>query len=74
MPLELRVFEIILVYLGLSYRKVAQIISVFQEVSCESVRKWNHGDSYIFSMTVEHKKRHAIAIDETKIEIKSEDK
>ncbi len=39
-PLEIRVLGIILAYLGLSYRKAAQVISTFHNASYESVRKW----------------------------------
>ena len=37
--LELRALGIILVYLGLSYRKAAQVVSIFEKVSYEAIRK-----------------------------------
>ena len=67
--LEVRALGIILVYPGLSYRKVAQVISFFEKVSHEAIRLWYHKASHIFSLTPECKERRAIAIDETKIKI-----
>ena len=68
-PIEIRALGIILVYLGLSYRKAAQVISVFHSVSHEAVGEWYKKSAKIFTMTVERKNRWAIAIDETKVKI-----
>ena len=67
--LEIRALGIILVYLGLSYRKAAQVISIFHKVSHEATGEWYKKSAQIFTMTVERKKRRAIAIDETKVKI-----
>ena len=68
-PIEIRALGIILVYLGLSYRKAAQVISIFHRVSHEAVGEWYKKSAEIFTMTVERKSRRAIAIDETKVKI-----
>jgi len=68
-PIEMRALGIILVYLGLFYRKAAQVISVFHSVSHEAVGEWYKKSAKIFTMAVERKNRRAIAIDETKVKI-----
>ena len=67
--MEIRALGILLVYLGLSYRKASQIISLFYPVSHEAIRKWYYKAAKIFDLTVERKYRPEIAIDETKIRI-----
>ena len=62
-----RILAILLTQYGLSYRKVAEIISDEERVSYEAVRLWYHRAKKLFS--VERKKRDEIAIDETKIKL-----
>ena len=68
-PMEIRALGILLVYMGLSYRRTSQIVSLFTPVSHEAVRKWYHKAAKILDVTIEKKYRPEIAIDETKIRI-----
>lgn len=71
-PMEVRALGILLVYLGLSYRKTQLVLSMLYNVSYEAIRKWYHKASGIFDLTIEKKHRTAIAIDETMVKIGDE--
>ena len=68
MPMETRALGILLVYLGLSYRKTEEVLSMFGGGSYEAARQWYHRAKHLLS-TPEKKYRPTIAIDETKIKI-----
>ncbi len=63
-----RILAIFLTHYGLSYRKVAAILSKKEKVSYEAVRQWYHRAGKLFS--IEKKERSEIAIDETKIKLR----
>ena len=63
-----RILAILLTHYGLSYRKVAAILSEKERVSYETVRQWYHRAGKLFS--IERKERSDIAIDETKIKLR----
>ena len=57
----------ILLYHGLSLRQCKTIVSGFENVSHEAIRKWYHKTDTIF--TVGKTYRENIAVDETKVKI-----
>ncbi len=63
-----RILVILLTHYGLSYRKVAAILSEKERVSYEAVRQWYHRAGKLFN--IERKERSDIAIDETKIKLR----
>ena len=65
-----RALGIMLYHLGLSLRKTRKIISSFEKVSHEAIRKWYLKAESIFSL--QEKQRNAVAIDETKVKIQGE--
>ncbi|MGF3585527.1 MAG: hypothetical protein ACQXXD_07450 [Thermoplasmatota archaeon] len=62
-----RSLGILLYHYGLSLRKCRTIVSCFEEISHEAIRKWYHRVDTIF--TVDKKHREVIAVDETKVKI-----
>jgi transposase-like protein len=60
---------IALLYLGMSCRKTAEVLSFFDEASYEAARQWYHRAKDLLSAP---QKRHrpTIAIDETKVKVK----
>ena len=62
-----RALGILLYHFGLSLRKTRTVISSFERVSHEAVRKWYLKAKDIFSL--QKKQRQALAIDETKVKI-----
>jgi len=58
---------ILMYHYGLSLRKCRTILSGFEDISHESIRKWYHKTDAIFS--VERCFREVIAVDETKLKI-----
>ena len=67
-PMRIRSLGILLYHFGLSLRKSSIIVSSFEDISYESIRKWYHRSKHLFY--VESKHRNVIAIDETKVKIK----
>ncbi|MFP4000413.1 MAG: hypothetical protein ACLFU5_00725 [Thermoplasmata archaeon] len=65
-----RALGILLYHLGLSLRKTRTVISSFESVSHEAIRKWYLKAENIFSL--QERQRNAVAIDETKIKIQGE--
>ncbi len=68
---ELKVLSALLYFYGLSLRKASKFISLFEQISHESVRIYYHRIKKVIKPP-ERKKRRLIAIDETKL--KSENK
>ena len=62
-----RSLGILLYHYGLSLRKCRSIVSSFEDISHESIRKWYHKVDTIF--TVGKAYREVIAVDETKVKI-----
>jgi len=62
-----RALGILMYHYGLSLRKCRNIVSDFEDISHESIRKWYHKTDTIF--TVESCDRETIAVDETKLKI-----
>jgi len=58
---------ILLYHYGISLRNCRTIVSSFENVSHESIRKWYHRVDAIFSVKKAY--RETIAVDETKIKI-----
>jgi putative transposase len=58
---------ILMYHYGLSLRKCRTVLSGFEDVSYESIRKWYHKTDAIFS--VEKCYRQVVAVDETKLKI-----
>ncbi len=65
---ELKVLSALLYFHGLSTRKASKIISLFQQISHESVRIYYHIIKRVLNPP-EKKKRRLIAIDETKLKL-----
>ena len=65
--MKTRSLGILLYHYGLSLRKCRTIVSSFEDISHESIRKWYHSVDTIF--TVGKIYRETIAIDETNIKI-----
>ena len=62
-----RSLGILLYHFGLSLRKCQIILSSFEDISHESIRKWYHKTDSIFSVGKTY--REIIAVDETKVKI-----
>jgi transposase-like protein len=62
-----RALGILLYHYGLSLRKCRTILSSFEDISHESIRKWYHKTNNIFTVGKTH--RETVAIDETKLKI-----
>jgi transposase-like protein len=62
-----RALGILLYHYGLSLRKCRTIVSGFESISHETIRKWYHKTDTIFS--VEKSYRKIVAVDETKVKI-----
>lgn len=67
-PIEIRALGILLVYLGLSYRKTEKVLRTVGGGSYEAARLWYHKTKHLFSV-IEKMHRQTIAVDETKIKI-----
>ena len=65
--MKTRSLGILLYHYGLSLRKCKNIVSSFEDISHESIRKWYHRVDTIF--TVGKTYREVIAVDETKVKI-----
>jgi putative transposase len=65
--MKTRSLGILLYHYGLSLRKCKNIVSSFENISHESIRKWYHRVDTIF--TVGKTYRETIAVDETKVKI-----
>jgi transposase-like protein len=62
-----RALGILIYHYGLSLRKGKTILSSFEDISHESIRKWYHKTDTIF--TVKTTYREIVAVDETKLKI-----
>ena len=62
-----KALSILLYHFGLSLRKTSLIVTSFEDISYEAIRKWYHRSKHLFY--VESKHRNVIAIDETKVKI-----
>ncbi len=62
-----RALGILLYHYGLSLRKCKNIVSGFESVSHETIRKWSHKTDTIFSIGKSY--REVVAVDETKLKI-----
>lgn len=62
-----RALGILMYHYGLSLRKCRIILSFFEDISHESIRKWYHKTDTIF--TVKTAYRETVAVDETKLKI-----
>ena len=65
--MQSRALGILLYHYGLSLRKCRSIVSSFEPISHESIRKWYHKTKPVF--TVKTCYRAVIAVDETKLKI-----
>jgi len=65
--MKTRSLGILLYHYGLSLRKCRTILSSFENISHESIRKWYHRVDTIF--TVGKTYRETVAVDETKLKI-----
>jgi len=65
--MKTRSLGILLYHYGLSLRKCRTILSSFEDISHESIRKWYHKVDTIF--TVGKTYREVVAVDETKLKI-----
>ena len=68
---ELKILSVLLYFYGLSLRKASKIISLFQQISHESVRIYYHRIKRVLKPP-EKKKRRLIAVDETKLKLENE--
>ncbi len=66
--LEIKIIAGLLYFLGLSLRKTSLFISLFEEISHESVRNYYHKLKYILKQP-KKKERKLIAVDETIIRV-----
>ncbi len=66
--IELKILAALLYFFGLSLRKTSQFLSLFQEISHESVRIYYHRIKNVLKQP-RKRKRKLIAIDETKIKL-----
>jgi len=62
-----RALGILLYHYGLSLRKCKGIVSSFEPISHESIRKWYHKTDTMFTVTKAY--REIVAVDETKVKI-----
>ena len=62
-----RALGILLYHYGLSLRKCKTIVSSFEDISHESIRKWYHNTDTVFSVGKCY--RETVAVDETKLKI-----
>ncbi len=65
---EFKVLAALLYFFGLSLRKTSEFLSLFQEISHESVRVYYHRIKKVLKKPRKRKRR-LIAIDETKIRL-----
>jgi len=65
--MKYRALGILLYHYGLSLRKCESVISSFEPVSYEAIRKWYHKADQLF--TIETGYHEVIAVDETKVKI-----
>ncbi|AEA46217.1 IS6 family transposase [Archaeoglobus veneficus] len=65
---ELKILAALLYFFGLSLRKTSDFLSLFEEISHESVRIYYHRLKTVLKQP-EKKKRRLVAIDETKIKL-----
>jgi transposase-like protein len=66
--IELKILAALLYFFGLSLRKTSLFLSIFEEISHESVRIYYHRLREVIKQP-EKKKRRFVAIDETKIKL-----
>ena len=66
--LEVKILAGLLYFFGLSLRKTSLFMSLFEEVSYESVRKYYHRLKYVLKQP-RKKERKLIAVDETIIRV-----
>ena len=66
--LEVKVIAGLLYFFGLSTRKTSEILSLFEEISHESVRKYYHSLRKVFKEP-RKKRRRLIAVDETVLKV-----
>jgi len=66
--LEIKILAALLYFFGLSLRKISLFMSLFEEISHESVRKYYHRIKYILKEP-RRKERKLIAVDETIIRV-----
>ncbi len=69
--MELKILSVLLYFYGLSLRKASKIISLFQQISHESVRIYYHRIKRVLK-SPEKKERRLIAVDETKLKLEYE--
>ena len=60
-----RALGILMYHYGLSLRKCRTILSSFEDISHESIRKWYHKVDSIFTVKTAYRK--TVAVDETKL-------
>ena len=68
---ELKILSALLYFYGLSLRKTSKFISLFQQISHESVRIYYHRIKRVLKPP-EKKERRLIAVDETKLKLEDE--
>ena len=68
--IEIKILAALLYFFGLSLRRTSQFLSLFEEISHESVRIYYHRLKIVIR-TPKKKKRRLIAIDETKIKLEN---
>ena len=66
--MEFKILAALLYFFGLSLRKTSKYLSLFEEISHESVRIYYHRLKKVLKKTKEESRR-LIAIDETKIKL-----
>ena len=66
--LEIKILSTLLYFFGLSLRKTSLLVSLFEEISHESVRKYYHKIKYILKEP-KRKHRELITVDETIIRV-----
>lgn len=67
---ELKVLSVLLYFYGLSLRKTSNFLTIFEQISHESVRLYYHKLKKILKPP-ERKKRRLIAVDEAKLKLKN---
>ena len=68
--IELKILSALLYFYGLSLRKASKFISLFEQISHESVRIYYHRIKKVVKHS-ERKRRRLIAIDETKLKFEN---
>jgi len=68
--IELKILSALLYFYGLSLRKASKFISLFEQISHESVRIYYHKLKKVLKPP-EREKRRLIAIDETKLKLEN---